>query len=398
MQMVQKDSILIAPSPGIHDVIVDLLNSLSAVRGLSELDSQVANEKDLVTNALAVLIQYQDMERCSFFLLEKKEYLVNVAGLSFDENVSLRKTDTKPLIFKVGEGVIGLAAKTGQLQHCRDCRNDDRFQKCNQPSDSLPGSIISAPVMDADELVGVLNISHPEADYFSEWHIRLLQIYRNMLGQLITNCRLFQRMEEKIVTRTAKLQQALYDVEYLKKRFESMSMIDELTGLYNRRYFYAQATIAMSSIERYGQALCLLVLDLDYFKKINDSFGHLVGDQVLIDVAGALQKEMRESDIVVRFGGEEFVVVFTNTDCENGMIFAERIREGVSALSWTFDGQEVNVTVSIGLTCVEKGSERIKGLNIDTLIHNADVALYEAKDRGRNQSIVFSASMLEKKG
>ena len=395
--MEQEDSTVMPPYPGIHDVIIDLLNSLSAVRGLSELDSQGTNEKVLVANALTVLIQNQDMERCSFFMLEDNEYLVNVTGLSLEENVTAKKSDHQPIKFKVGEGIIGLAAKTGELQHCNDCMHDDRFQIHNQSQDLLPGCIISVPVMDGDELVGVLNISHPEAGYFSEWHIRLLQIYRNMLGQLITNCRLFQRMEEKIVSRTAKLQQALNDVEYLKKRFESMSMVDELTGLYNRRYFYAQATMALSSIDRYGQALCLLVLDLDYFKKINDSFGHLIGDKVLIDVAADLKKEMRESDIAVRFGGEEFVVVFTNTDCKNGMVFAERIREGIAALSWNFEGQEIKITVSIGITCLEQGGVRKKGLNIDTLIHNADIALYEAKDRGRNQSVIFSEKMLEKK-
>jgi diguanylate cyclase (GGDEF)-like protein len=395
--MITNEAKQIDQSQGIHDIIVDLLNSLSALRGLSELDSQAANEKDLVANALSVLMQNQDMERCSFFILEDNEYLVNVTGLSLEENVNAQKLTYQPIKFKVGEGVIGLAAKTGELQHCRDCKNDARFQSHQQLPNLLPGCIISAPVTDGDELVGVLNISHPEAGYFSDWHIRLLHIYRNMLGQLISNSRLFQRMEDKIVSRTAKLQQALTDVEFLKKRFESMSMIDELTGLYNRRYFYAQAAVALSSIERYGQALCLLVLDLDYFKKINDCYGHLVGDQVLINVASALKNQMRESDIAVRFGGEEFVVVFTNTDCENGMLFAERIREGIAALSWNIEDKEINVTVSIGITCLEADKARKKEFNIDSLIHNADVALYEAKERGRNQSVVFSPTMLEKK-
>ncbi len=247
------------------------------------------------------------------------------------------------------------------------------------------------------ELVGVLNISHPEADYFNDWHIRLLHIYKNMLGQLITNCRLFQQMEKKIASRTAKLQQALQDVKYLKERYESMSMIDDLTGLFNRRYFYAQAAVIISSLERYGQGLCVLILDLDFFKKINDTYGHMTGDQVLIDVAATLKEEMRDSDILVRFGGEEFVVVFTNTDCQNGFIFAERIRKSINALSWNLDDEQVKITVSIDMTCLDAAESSKPGINIDHLIHCADVALYRSKAEGRNRSTIFTQEMLQSK-
>ena len=257
---------------------------------------------------------------------------------------------------------------------------------------------VSVPVMVAEtELVGVLNISHPEADYFNDWHIRLLHIYKNMLGQLITNCRLFQQMEKKIASRTAKLQQALQDVKYLKERYESMSMIDDLTGLFNRRYFYAQAAVIISSLERYGQGLCVLILDLDFFKKINDTYGHMTGDQVLIDVAATLKEEMRDSDILVRFGGEEFVVVFTNTDCQNGFIFAERIRKSINALSWNLDDEQVKITVSIDMTCLDAAESSKPGINIDHLIHCADVALYRSKAEGRNRSTIFTQEMLQSK-
>ncbi len=396
--MKQDDIKFLEHSNGVHDVIVDLLNSLSTVKGLSELDCQIADEKALIAHALTILIQNQDMERCSFFLLQDNGCLVNVTGLSCEEYTESTSNEYQPLSFKVGEGIIGLAAKTRELQHCQDCRNDPRFEQHNQQSALLPGSIISVPVIVAEtELVGVLNISHPEANYFNDWHIRLLHIYKNMLGQLITNCRLFQQMEQKIAHPTAKLQQALKDVKYLKERYESMSMIDDLTGLFNRRYFYAQAAMVISSLERYGQGMCVLILDLDYFKKINDSYGHMTGDQVLIDVAATLKEEMRESDILVRFGGEEFVVVFTNTDCRNGFIFAERIRKSINALSWDLDEEQVRITVSIGMTCLDSSDGSKPGIDIDHLIHCADVALYRSKAQGRNRSTIFTQEMLQSK-
>jgi|GEM_PF-4331960 len=103
---------------------------------------------------------------------------------------------------------------------------------------------------------------------------------------------------------------------------------------------------------------------------------------------------MRDSDMLVRFGGEEFIVVFTNTDCRNGFIFAERIRKSISALSWDLEGEQVGITVSIGMTCLDSDECSISGVNIDHLIHCADVALYQSKERGRIRCTIFAQEML----
>ena len=379
-----------------HDILIDLFNSLSAVRDLSELDSQAFDEKELIARALKVLIQNQDMERCSFFLFDGNEFLINVTGLSNEEQNGIDKAEYNSLKFRIGEGIIGIAAQTRELQQCDDCRQDDRFfNDSHQSADCIPGSLISAPVIIANQLIGVLNISHPEANYFSEWHVRLLQIYKNMLGQLIANYRLLQKMEEQISIRTVKLEKALQNVKQLKEQYESLSMVDDLTGLFNRRYFYTQIEMAISSTRRYGNPLCLLILDLDFFKKINDSYGHNFGDQVLRDVAISLKKEMRESDLLVRFGGEEFIVVFNNTDCQNGKIFADRIRKQIASLIWQFDEKQLSMTVSIGIFCLESDRMIRDDLNIDKIINYADIALYSAKINGRNQVVVYSNKLQE---
>lgn len=381
---------------GMQDIIVDLLNSLSALRGLSELDYQSGNEKELIRHALSVLIKNQDMERCSFFYLNEQKYLVNLTGLSTSDSTSESKIDYIPLQFKLGEGIIGLAAKTGEIQNCQNCLEDERFSHDSQQKSLLPGSIISTPVFASDTtLKGVLNISHPDAYHFNDWHIRLLEIYKNMLGQLITNYQLFQEMEQQISLRTGKLEQALTDLEKLKNHFESISMIDQLTGLHNRRYFYEQAEIAVANTKRYKQSLCLLILDLDQFKYVNDNYGHGFGDKVLEKVSKTLRQQVRETDILVRFGGEEFVVIFTNTDCSNGTDFAERIREKVALLMWE-EEPGFEQTVSIGLYCLNNkcGSEGVKNTpSIDELVHNADTALYQAKARGRNQVVIYQKQM-----
>jgi diguanylate cyclase (GGDEF)-like protein len=374
----------------IQDIIVDLLNSLSAVKELSELNHQASNEKELVFKALSILIQNQDMERCSFFVLDEQQNLVNLTGLSSEEYSGAEKINLAPLKFKIGEGVIGQAAKTGKIQHCKNCKEDPLFSNSmSQVNGILPGSVISVPVSEAKGLIGVLNISHPDANYFSEWHIRLLQIYKNMMGELIINYRLPRQIEEQIAVRTTMLEAALENMKQLKKYHESMSMLDELTGLYNRRYFYMQIEAALARSKRYKQPLCLLVLDLDHFKAINDTYGHGFGDIVLKDVASSLKEEIRESDILARFGGEEFVIAFTDIDSKKGKLFAERIRKRIASLAWKVQGQEVKITTSIGVHCLTEEALKQDNFDIDALLNYADQALYAAKAKGRNRVVFF---------
>jgi diguanylate cyclase (GGDEF)-like protein len=388
---VKKDDIKESISAfDVQDIIIDLLSSLSALKELSELSCQASHEKELVSQALSVLIQNQDMERCSFFILNNEHKLVNLAGLSCQDSSGGESLTPSPLEFQIGEGIIGQAAQTGELQYCENCQQDIRFSNpARQAADNLPGSVISVPVFALGELLGVLNISHPDAYYFSEWHIRLLHIYRNMMGELISNYRLLRQMENQITLRTQKLETALEDINRLKDYYENISMLDELTGLFNRRYFYAQVGTILANAKRYGQSFCILVLDLDNFKAINDNYGHAFGDIVLKDVAVVLREEVRESDIVARFGGEEFIIIFTNAYNDKGRFFAERIRKKIQTLTWLNEEQTITITISIGVYC--QGSETLSANHpdIDALIQNADKALYLAKAQGRNQVKLF---------
>ena len=381
-----------------EDLLVDLLNSLSAVKELSELSCQAGCEELLIKQALAALVHNQDMERCSFFRLVGDNVLRNVTGLSYFETFEDEEHTDIPQQFKIGEGIIGLAAELKSLQHCHNSQEDERIALSEkQVKSRLPGSIISVPVFAANlELIGVLNISHPEPYFFSDWHVRLLEIYKNILGQLISNYRLLQQMEQEIANRTTKLEIAFKDIKRLKEHYENMSMLDQLTELYNRRYFYNQVELTMAGFTRYGQSMCLLILDIDHFKLVNDSYGHAFGDQVLKDVANALKQQVRNTDVLVRFGGEEFIIIFTNTSCPNGMIFADRIRKEIDQMEWRKDNFKVGVTMSIGMYCLDKDCCRPDTKpDIDQIIHFADTALYEAKKKGRNRVVMFCEDMMQ---
>ena len=161
---------------------------------------------------------------------------------------------------------------------------------------------------------------------------------------------------------------------------ERLSITDELTGLYNRRHLNRMMQEELGRSRRYGTDLSLCLLDVDHFKKVNDSFGHQAGDKVLVSIAALLESAMRDTDIVGRFGGEEFAIVMPNTGVEEAVQGADKIRQLVQRMAVPGGG---GITVSIGVVgCFES---RVK--SVSELVSRADRALYEAKDSGRNRVI-----------
>jgi two-component system cell cycle response regulator len=159
-----------------------------------------------------------------------------------------------------------------------------------------------------------------------------------------------------------------------------LAAIDGLTGLTNRRAFVEAMSREVARCERYGHPLTFLMVDVDHFKAVNDTFGHAAGDRVLVAVAGALKHELRSCDVVARWGGEEFVVALTSTDGTGGNAAAERIRSAVEALFMrTESGELVTATVSVGV------GARAAGESLDMVLERADRALYAAKELGRNR-------------
>jgi len=154
---------------------------------------------------------------------------------------------------------------------------------------------------------------------------------------------------------------------------------DALTGVSNRSSFDSSLDREISLSKRNTQALSLLVIDIDHFKSVNDNFGHAAGDEVLKAVADTIQESVRNSDLLFRYGGEEFVAILNNSDCDDALEVAERILDSVRAHVIEYQGQELSVSVSIGITCMDKSDIR------QSLLNRADNALYEAKNLGRDQ-------------
>lgn len=170
----------------------------------------------------------------------------------------------------------------------------------------------------------------------------------------------------------------------MMSKLRSASTHDQLTGLCNRRFLLGQMPGLLANRDRRAEPLCVLMLDLDHFKRVNDQHGHAVGDQTLIAVARSLEREIRRGDLLARYGGEEFVVVCPNADEQSGTQVAERIREAISSLGPEQLGFHGVQTASCGLVVT-----RDKLDDATTLLMRADEALYEAKQTGRNKVCVF---------
>ncbi|WP_281889315.1 diguanylate cyclase [Paenibacillus sp. YYML68] len=162
--------------------------------------------------------------------------------------------------------------------------------------------------------------------------------------------------------------------------YESLAFRDSLTGIFNRRYFEMQYTMELNRMERYEQPLALALIDIDRFKMINDRYGHPIGDQVLMQMSDALRERLRKTDLLARFGGEEFVILFVNTEVEQAMAILESMRLSVQErVMATAQGERIRITFSAGVSGWRSGREGREWLNY------TDQLLYKAKQNGRNR-------------
>ena len=169
--------------------------------------------------------------------------------------------------------------------------------------------------------------------------------------------------------------------ENIETQLKEQAYRDPLTQSYNRRYFYEVSEGLLNLARRDKTSLCIVMIDIDNFKKINDTYGHLIGDEVIILLANKLKEIVRESDIVARFGGEEFVIVFPKSDLNATKLISEKIRSAIEKEILKVNKLEVKFTISLGVS----EFDYINNKTIETMLDSADNALYNAKDNGKNQ-------------
>lgn len=173
-------------------------------------------------------------------------------------------------------------------------------------------------------------------------------------------------------------------LDFIAARMHEMSTTDSLTQVFNRRYFMSVFVAEFERAARNGRCLSMLIVDVDFFKRINDTYGHLVGDGALRVIAQLLRHQLRAYDVVCRYGGEEFAILLPETNAGEALRIAERCREAIGAFAFAVREEVFSATVSIGVACIPDHG----ALSIDQFTHLADQALYRAKQTGRNRVVV----------
>jgi diguanylate cyclase (GGDEF)-like protein len=222
------------------------------------------------------------------------------------------------------------------------------------------GSVFILPMIYEKDLLGILTILSEETNALNPYQIELLKILGNQASISMANAKFHAEIEKLAIT-------------------------DGLTGLFNHRHFQERLSQEFKRMERFPEPMSLLIIDIDYFKKINDSYGHPVGDSVLKKVTDIIRKTIRNIDVASRYGGEEFAVILIGTDARGAKKMAERLRKAVMNMKFSADTKTFSVTISIGISTYP---DSITGK--EELIERADKALYHAKDKGRNCCVLWS--------
>ena len=256
----------------------------------------------------------------------------------------------------IGRGVCGWIADAGEPILIPDLRADSRAEYIEGMPDRSE-SLIGAPLRYQDRVHGVITLTKLGVDQFDEHALRLLEIVAGQTAIAFDRARLYEELRDQAVT-------------------------DELTRLYNRRYLLGRLRVEISRAMRNDHPLAVLLLDVDRFKQVNDRSGHDGGDAVLRELAVVLQKQVREGDIVTRFGGEEFCVVLPEVAADEAIQVAERVRVAVERHRMPLDAGVGHISISVGLAFLAPDDTEL------TVLTRADRAMYRGKRLGGNMVCV----------
>lgn len=382
---------------GHQDHFFSLVDSLSAIRQLSRIPIEGVTEAQLLAQALDALVEYQDLEQCSIFL-QQDDVLRCAVGSGLDTFVRRDRNpasiDDECMQFAAGEGIMGLALQSGQIQYCRNCKTDTRFKPFAKTTLFYgDGSLICAPIVSDGGVLGVLNVSHHLPEFFQTWHQHFLMLFASFLGRLLHLHRLVHRLEEQVASRTQALTHALEESEQLRVLHQEHSFMDELTGLHNRRYCFAEGEAMLARAARYGQPLGVMLIHVDRLKSINDRWGYGVGDRLICCTAELLRNQARAGDLLARVGGGEFVLMLPQATPEGLESLAGRIQSGVKDLDLSVPDVAYAPTASIGmLTWCGRESVALAE-QLGRLYRCADRAVQHCRRRGDGQRIFYTLEM-----
>lgn len=331
-------------------VYMMIKRDVSGLKILREGSSNLATSLDIdvITKKLCSVAETIVSSQVFFFLLDSQ-------GFELKHHTGVFTGEKKRFNFK--GTIINFAIENKQRHYVSD---STAYRVPIMPFETKNiRSVVAIPLMSENELLGLFVMLSEKRDFLDIFQIGLLEVLCNQTSISIANAKLHAEIEKLATT-------------------------DGLTGLYNHRRFQENLSEEFKRLNRQSSPVSLILTDIDYFKKVNDTYGHPAGDLVLKGVSKIIREEIRDIDMPARYGGEEFAVILPGTDAEGSKNIAERLRKAVMDTAFSADGKALKVTISIGIA-----SAPVDAKSKEELIEKTDQALYHAKHNGRNQSAAW---------
>lgn len=377
------------------------IDMISILKSSQAISMEIKIEK-LLTILIHTLIENAGAQRgCLLLKNETDEQFYIEAIQDINTNYlkvmhSLLFTESRDLCLEI----VQYVTRTRETLVIHDACSDQNWQSNLYIANNRIRSVLCMPVVYQNRLKGVVYLENNLSDnVFTSERLEILKILSSQASISIENAKLYENMEEKVRERTAQLNTA-------NEKLRELSLHDPLTSLYNRRYafeftyskitkFIQNKIMIEKKLEKRnpsleGNVIGVFLIDIDHFKEVNDTYGHLVGDNVLIALSQTLKKIIRDEDILVRWGGEEFLIILYNTKPEYLEKFSQKVLDEIKGTTIKVSENEtIYKTCSLGFLEMPLAISKSDLLNMEQMINISDYALYHAKENGRNCAAHF---------